>query len=143
MNWLFQPLLLLVAKSTDSELAKQVEYLKAENAILRKQLTKRLLLCTEEKRLIVKLGLAVGKGVTRPAHRRHLPHVPALGGGPRPGLCRSDARPAKGKGGRPRTGDEIRELVLKLARENDWGYTRILGELKKLGITSICRSPRW
>ena len=31
MRWLFQPLLLLVAKSTESELAKQVEYLKAEN----------------------------------------------------------------------------------------------------------------
>jgi putative transposase len=27
-----------------------------------------------------------------------------------------------------------------LARENDWGYTRILGELKKLGARKICRS---
>jgi putative transposase len=26
-------------------------------------------------------------------------------------------------------------LVLKLARENEWGYTRIIGELKKLGVT--------
>src|SRR5262249_8192741 len=25
-------------------------------------------------------------------------------------------------------------------RENGWGYTRILGELKKLGVRSICRS---
>ena len=38
MNWLFKPLLLLVARSTESELAKQVEYLKAENAILRKRI---------------------------------------------------------------------------------------------------------
>jgi hypothetical protein len=28
----------------------------------------------------------------------------------------------------------LRELVLRLARENAWGYTRILGELKKLVI---------
>jgi putative transposase len=28
----------------------------------------------------------------------------------------------------------VRELVLRLAEENQWGYTRILGELKKLGI---------
>ncbi|MCE2797886.1 MAG: hypothetical protein LW816_21395, partial [Planctomyces sp.] len=29
--------------------------------------------------------------------------------------------------------------MLKLARENDWGYTRILGELRKLGIKSVSR----
>jgi putative transposase len=28
----------------------------------------------------------------------------------------------------------VKDLVLRLARENDWGYTRILGELKKLGV---------
>jgi putative transposase len=42
--------------------------------------------------------------------------------------------------GRPRTASDIRELVLKLATENSWGYTRILGELRKLGIESISRS---
>src|SRR5690349_18790641 len=64
MQWLFKPLLLLVAKSTESELAKQVEYLKAENAILGKRIDKRLYLDPEVKRLLVKLGLAVGRGVT-------------------------------------------------------------------------------
>jgi putative transposase len=37
--------------------------------------------------------------------------------------------------GRPRTDKEIEQLVLRLARENDWGYERIEGELLKLGIT--------
>ena len=50
MRWLFQPLLLLVAKSTESELAKQVEYLKAENQILRKRLPRCLSLSLEDKR---------------------------------------------------------------------------------------------
>ena len=43
------------------------------------------------------------------------------------------------KPGRPRTVDDIRNLVIRLARENDWGYTRILGELRKLGIHKISR----
>ena len=42
--------------------------------------------------------------------------------------------------GRPRTKEAILELVLRLARETGWRYTRILGELKKLGIRSVCQS---
>src|SRR6266496_5233454 len=39
------------------------------------------------------------------------------------------------KGGRPPTGRALRELVLRLARENPrWGYQRIAGELIKLGF---------
>jgi len=44
------------------------------------------------------------------------------------------------KKGRPRTAKEIKELILKFARENGWGYTRIMGELKKLGIKPPSRN---
>ena len=37
--------------------------------------------------------------------------------------------------GRPRIDQAIEQLVLRLARENDWGYERIEGELLKLGYT--------
>jgi putative transposase len=34
----------------------------------------------------------------------------------------------------------LRELVIKIARESGFGYTRILGELKKLGVHTVSRS---
>jgi putative transposase len=45
--------------------------------------------------------------------------------------------------GRPPIGHEVRELVLRLARENpSWGYLRIVGELRKLGIAVSATSVR-
>ena len=45
--------------------------------------------------------------------------------------------------GRPPISRDLRELVLRLARENSsWGYLRIAGELRKLGIAVSASSVR-
>jgi putative transposase len=59
-------------------------------------------------------------------------------------LVRWKWRQAPGPSGRPPLAVEVRELVLRLARENPrWGHRRICGELRKLGFrvspTSIRR----
>ena len=47
------------------------------------------------------------------------------------------------KPGRPPINGEVRELILRLARDNpSWGYLRIVGELRKLGITVSATSVR-
>ncbi|VGO19053.1 hypothetical protein SCARR_01109 [Pontiella sulfatireligans] len=58
----------------------------------------------------------------------------------KPGTYRSWLRKKAGKkpkrkGGRPETNEGIIQLILRFAKENlGWGYKRIHGELKKLGI---------
>jgi putative transposase len=46
------------------------------------------------------------------------------------------------KPGRPRVAAEAEELVLRIARQNaGWGYTKIAGEVRKLGFTAIGHPP--
>lgn len=132
----FQSLLLLLATATDRALARQVHYLTIENRILRKKLPKRIAVTAQERRRLLKFGKPLGAAI-----RRLITIVSP----------RTFARWLSGEGrivkatsqasrGRPPTKEHVRELVVRLARETGWGYTRILGELKKLGETKISRS---
>lgn len=44
------------------------------------------------------------------------------------------------KRGRPRTPEQIRQLIIQMAEKTKWGYERIVGELRKLRIYSVSRT---
>jgi len=110
-------------------LQEQVEYLKAENLILReKQGPKRVRLTDAERRKLATLGKALG--------RKGLATVATISS-PETILRwyrelvakKYDGSQQRGQG-RPKTAADIAALIVKMASENSWGYTRIKGALK-------------
>ena len=111
----------------------QVDYLKAENLLLREQLgTKRVRLTDAERTRLAMLGKALG--------RKGLAAIATIAS-PETILRwyrelvakKYDGSQQRGQG-RPKTAAEIAALVVRMAKENErWGYTRILGALKNLG----------
>jgi putative transposase len=133
---LFQPLFLILAQASDRQLARMVEYLQAENRLLRERLPKRVRVTPAERSRLVKLGKPLGsaiRGLITIVTPRTFSRW--LKGEPKDGQPKRQRKP-----GRPRTPDEIREWAVRMARETGWGYSRILGELKKLGIRAIAKS---
>ncbi|MBY0307973.1 MAG: integrase core domain-containing protein [Phycisphaerales bacterium] len=135
---LFRRLLATLAGSGRDDLRRQVQYLKAENEILRARITGPIRVTPQERSRLVRLGRPLGKAIrslvsiVRPA--TFLKWMRETG-------KRAKRKvPAKRKPGRPRTPEQIRTIVLRIARETGFGYVRILGELKKLGIGGVSRS---
>ena len=134
MRRLFHPLLALIASATDKELAKYVEYLKHENKLLRARLPKQVHTTHEERQTLLKYGKVIGRAIEElitivsPATFYRWVRDEKNG----------KPKPKNPKGGQ-RKPKELRELVLAIAAETGFGLTRIIGELRKLGITSISR----
>ncbi|MBU0743993.1 MAG: integrase core domain-containing protein [Gammaproteobacteria bacterium] len=126
----------MVGKMVHSKLVRQVEYLKVENEILRKRIGKCIRPTAIEKRKLLKFGAPLGKDIRNiisiVTYETFLLWV-------RRYKRKKDSEKTK-KRGRPRTPVEIRLLVVKMAKENTWGYVRILGELKKLNINRLSKS---
>ena len=109
--------MLVIAGSTSKELARQVSYLKAENQILRSRLPERLILTHREKNRLVRFAKNLGSALNELATIVH------------PSTIRRWIRDASDKVaktrknvGRPRPAEQIEKLILKLAKDNSWGY---------------------
>jgi putative transposase len=134
MSLIFHPLLALIASVTDRELARYVEFLKEENKILRSRVSGQIHTKPHERDRLLKLGKPLGRAIeellTIVSPSTFYRWLRDAGQG--------SQRKAATKSGR-RKPKEIRELVIQIAKSTSFGYTRILGELRKLGIKKISR----
>ena len=145
----FDPMLKLLFHSTERELLAQIQYLKTENRILRGKLPKVVKLSSIERTRLLRFGWMLRWSVlcqliTIVSPRTFARWTQA----PRQYSRRYKRRGAKI--GRSPTPDHIRQFVIRIARETGLGYTRIQGEIKKLGVelalrrdadSATCRRP--
>ena len=133
-EWLSLPVIATIARLLCRELTLQNEYLRLENKVLKSRLPGRIRFTDDERRSLVDAALAMGRklmeivvNIVKPttilAWQRRLERAK---------WDYSERR--KRKPGRPRTSGNVEELICQIARENVWGYKKIQGELKKLGI---------
>ena len=133
MAKLFHPLLTLIASATDRELAKYVQFLKEENKILRSRLGGEVHTRSEERHRLLQFGKALGRAIEE--------LITIVSPATFYRWIRDEKSPkvkTNPKGGQ-RKPREIRELVIEIAKTTGFGYTRIIGELRKLGIKGISR----
>jgi transposase InsO family protein len=109
-----------------------VAYLQEENRVLREQLGgKRLRFTDAQRRRLAAKAKKIGRKGLRKFATIAAPDT--LLRWFRELIARKYDGSAKRGPGRPPVMEQIRELVVKMAKENQWGYKRIRGELKKLG----------
>ncbi len=135
MKNIYRSLFLILVGATQKELARQIRYLKVENEILRSKLPYRVPITHQERNRLVRFGAQLGRVID---HFVSIVHPSTLRGWIREER-RGKRKVPVARGRRP-TSEQMRRLIVKLGRETGWGYTRILGELKKLGVCYVSRN---
>jgi hypothetical protein len=135
-------LLAYVTGLVNQELLLQVEYLVAENRILRAHAPGRLRLSNEDRSTLAEIGRRLGrKGLEKVALVAKPETI--LGWFRKLVAQKFDGSSHRSYPGRPRIAAEVEALIVQMARENSgWGYDRIAGGVRPLpGRTSS--SPTW
>jgi putative transposase len=125
------PLITRIQKLFSEDLAKENDFLRQENKILRSKLGKRVPLTETDRRTLVRYGMPIKDRLwevisivcpeTLLAWNRRMKRRKWT-------FDNTPKRP-----GRPPKAKATETLALRMARENAWGYVRIAGELRKLG----------
>ena len=126
-------LLAYVTGLVNQELLLQVEYLAAENRILRAHAPARLRLSDAERTTLAEIGKRLGrKGLAKAAQVAKPETI--LGWWRKLVAQKFDGSKHRSYPGRPKIDPEVEQLIVQMARENSgWGYDRIAGALANLG----------
>jgi len=132
----WQLLLLVLAGSVNRQQQDEIEYLLAENRVMRQKLGKRrILLNDEQRRMLAIKGKVLGRKVLEQVAGIVTPET--ILRWHRELIARHwDYSDRRKKTGRPAVPREVADLVVKLAKENSrWGYNRIQGAARNLGYS--------
>ena len=120
-----------------SSVTRQVAHLKAENQLLRARLPKHIVTTAKERQRLLRAGRLLGSKlkdlitiVTCDTFRRWVREVEGRRSRVELNASVSEDRPS----GRPKTAEELRELIIRIRNETNYGYTKILQTLRKLGV---------
>jgi putative transposase len=133
MATIFHPLLALIASVTDRQLAKYIQFLKEENKILRARIPGQIHTRPHERERLIKFGKLLGRAIEE--------LITIVSPSTFYRWLKEDDGPKRKKNpkGGQRKPQELRELVLQIASVTGFGLTRIVGELRKMGIKKISR----
>jgi putative transposase len=131
MDW--TTLLAYISGSIDEELLLRIEYLVAENRILRGQIKGRLQLSDAERQTLAEIGKKLGKQALEKVANIVKPNT-ILGWHRKLAADKFDGSKQRKSPGRPHVNKELEDWVVQMAKENrGWGYDRIAGALAELG----------
>jgi putative transposase len=137
MSFFFKPwhlLLMIAAGAANGDHQRAIEYLMAENRVLKKKLgKKRIPLTDDDRRVLAVKGKLLGRRLLERIATIVTPDT--IMRWHRELIAQKWDHTEKRKSpGRPVVAKEIEELVLRFAKENPaWGYDRIQGALANLG----------
>jgi transposase InsO family protein len=135
MDW--ARILAYVTGTVDQELLARIEYLAAENRILKAQLKGRLELSDAERATLAEIGHRLGRKVLAEVATVARPDT-ILAWYRKLVARKFDGSKVRRSQGRPRIKREVEQLIVRMAKENhDWGYDRIVGALANLGY-KVC-----
>ncbi len=134
-NHIFGKLISILGAAAEPYLLQQIDYLKTENRILRRRIKHHIHTTPFERIALLNAGMPLGSKVREliaiVKYKTYLEWK-------RYGYQLKKRRTTKRS--RPRIKDQIRKLIVKLAEENNWGFTKILGEIRKLHIFPVSRT---